>query len=502
MAKITVNSELVRFLTQQNYTLARRTDQLLRSLDGPRRDIDVECQYPKHIDISDYKQMYDREGYGKKAVETLPNETWKVKPVITENKRKRSTPFEKAVDALCASPLSPMAYMKELDIRCGIGRFGAMVLRINDGLGFDKPAAGVKPDGTADQVSTTRNVLYGMDVYDESEIRVLEVEGDVTNPRWGLPLTYEIYDCGMQKYADGQLVGPPSRGEWRQVHWTRVIHAADNCPPGKGLGTPRQQPIFNRLLDIRKILGGDGEMFWKGGFPGLVASADPNLLEAGAEITIDAEALKEQLRLYMDGLQRYLTLVGMQVESLSPQVADPTPHVVVHLNAIACALNMPLRIFLGSEEGKLAGGHDKRNWEGRIKMRQTDFATPVLTRPLFDRFICLGVLPPTKELDEFKKPKYLVEWPDVALPNEDEQSTVADRLCAAMQKFITSGAHKGMQWSDFLRFIMRMEPEVVEEILANAKKKQEIEFPEPNAGAGDSGVAGKPPSDPKPVTVK
>ena len=499
MANVKISAALPAFLANVTRTLVQRANSLQNRLDGPRRDIDEECQYPKVIDITMYKDMYEREGYGKKAVETLPLETWKTRPDVYENQRKRFTPYEKAVETLNQSELAPLTMLKELDIRCGIGCYGGMLIGVNDGLPLDAPAAGVGPDGFPDGNTPPDMRLNSLTVYDESELTILEQENNPANPRFRQPTFYQINEVDRR---DPAVFGPTIKHT--RVHWSRVLHAADNCPPNAVYGQPRQKPLFNRLLDLRKILGGDGEMFWKGGFPGLVATADPSLLEAGATIEIDEDALKEQLRLYMDGLQRYLTLVGMQVTALSPQVADPTPHVLVHLNAIACALNMPLRIFLGSEEGKLAGGHDKKNWEGRIKLRQQDFATPCLVRPFYNRAIMMGVVPPPKEIDpKSRRHKYTVEWPPVEMPDDDVVSTVADRTAAAIQKFVVSGAFKGMQWSDFMRFVLKWEQDVIDEVVKNAKKPPEVTFPDPNAApGGDTGVAGKPPSDPKPVTVK
>ena len=51
------------------------------------------------------------------------------------------------------------------------------------------------------------------------------------------------------------------------------------------------QRSYNRLLDARKILGGSGEMFWRGGFPGY--SFEVNSGMDGAEV--DTTSLRSEM---------------------------------------------------------------------------------------------------------------------------------------------------------------------------------------------------------------
>lgn len=506
MAKVEVSAKLLQFLANETSLLSRRINAMGgNGLDGPRRDIDEECQYPKAIFAEDFVKMYKREGYGRKVVESLPNECFCVDPDIRENENKRSSPFEKGVDELIDSDIAPLTALHKLDVEGGITRFGGMYYDLDDGLEPDKPAAGIDPiSGRAGDTAPEPVTLNRLEVFNETQLRIIELEGDRKNPRRGLPITYELYRPDVQTYGSSAVTyRVPETGKWERVHWTRIQHYANDALPGALLGSPRQEGVWNRLVDLRKTLGGAGEMWWKGGFPGLSISADPNLIEAGATVQIDEASLKEQIQRYMDGLQRYIALVGMKAESMAPQIADPSAHVLVHLQAVACALDYPLRIFLGAEEAKVASGHEMTNWNRRIGRRQNKWLTPCVIRPFFNRCVALGVLPRTKAVDRKGTPVYKVKWPSIDVPNEDETSTIADRMADTLKKYIECKGYELIQPSDFLAFWMKFDPALVERFMANIKKPPEIEFTqEPPPGGGDSGVAGKPNSDPKPVSKK
>jgi hypothetical protein len=236
-------------------------------------------------------------------------------------------------------------------------------------------------------------------------------------------------------------------------------------------GQPRMERVFNRLLDIKKIAGGSGEMFWKGGFPGLSLEAMP---EADEQITFDPEATKDQMEKYMNGLQRYLALVGMQAKTLTVQVADPTPHLDVQLRLIATALGVPWRVFIGSEQSELASTQDTRRWNKRLVHRRETYLTPYLIRPLVDRLSAAGALPTPKEL--------IVKWPDPEAPNKTEQTQLAQQASEAMAKYVQSGSDVLMSPFHFLTLILGMSDDEATAVVEAASSEQErLDRPEMEA---------------------
>lgn len=475
------------------------------------RDLNKECGYPSTLTPADYWWVYDREELAAKLVNIYPEESWSVDPEIYETERVNNTPFEEGWLDLVDSPdRNPLHYLLRCDSLSGVGRYGCLLIGLDDRMPLDQPAAGIDENGKPTGGVKPREMIY-LRAFDEAAAEVKTWQTDPNSPRYMLPKSYNM------TFVDAQSSGPQVRTTQHEVHWSRVHHMADRYhKPTKSevFAYPRLEGLYNRLLDIRKVLGGSGEMFYKGGFPGLAITSDPRFLEAGG-LEIDQDTIDEQMKPYMEGLQRYISFIGMNVQSLSPQVADPTAHVMVHMSYISAATGIPLRILMGSEQAKLAAGQDSKTWNRRLTRRQTKYLSPMVVRPFVDRLIMLGVLPGTKKKAKDGRPKYKVFWPDINIPDDDERSTIADRTAAAMMKYRQSDSHELLQPSDFFRLVLGWNADMVAAAMANIKKDPEIEFKEkeaagafggkgnaPGNGGGDSGVAGKPPSDPKPVQKK
>jgi hypothetical protein len=261
----------------------------------------------------------------------------------------------------------------------------------------------------------------------EQVVKVSRKNADVHSPRYGMP---EIYSIEFEQEATDSK-------STLSVHWTRLIHIADNRQSSEIYGVPRMQTVYNYLLDIRKILGGSGEMFWKGGFPGLSFETQP---EPG-QGAIDVDGLKDQMEDYYNGQQRYLATEGIKVNSLQPQVSSPTDHLEVNIKAIAMSKGIPYRIFLGTEEAKLASTQDTKAWNKRVSGRNTKYVTPFIIRPLIDRFMAFGIL---TEVD------YIVTWPDLNAASDEEVATIAEKRASAMAKYISSGVDSLMAPFEFM----------------------------------------------------
>ncbi|NIP37253.1 MAG: hypothetical protein GWN12_20630, partial [Thermoplasmata archaeon] len=68
---------------------------LLNKLIDSRRDVDLECGYPKQLTTAHYKIMYDREGIATRVVALMPEESWADDPDVIETEDPTETAFEK-----------------------------------------------------------------------------------------------------------------------------------------------------------------------------------------------------------------------------------------------------------------------------------------------------------------------------------------------------------------------------------------------------------------------
>lgn len=445
----------------------------------PRKDIDKECGYNPNPTTQDFKELYDRFGLASRVVNLLPDECFSVRPMIYETERPRDTAFQKGMKLLFSHPdLDPNYYWRKADALSRIGKFGGLLIGVNDGKPLDTIADGIDEDGRMTQPRPQGRQLLYQRALDQTLLRIKTTNPNPSSPRFGKPQFYEVQFEVTE--------GDQTKVTTKKVHWSRILHVAE-CKEGSSEieAVEALRKVSDELWNCRKILGGSAEMFWKGGFPGIAATVDPRFIEAGG-IDIDEESVSEELQRFMEGLQRYILGVGFQVNSLSPQVADPTAHLMMQFNMIAMTIGIPLRVFMGSEEAKLASGQDMKAWCNRLRLRQNNYLTPKLIRPYVYRLIAMGVVPPTKQFDAYGMPVFEVWWPDVAQPDENEKSTIADRRAAALMKYVTSKVYQVMQPSDFLNFVLGYDPMEIDAIMENIKKKPEIVFMEDELAKAES----------------
>jgi hypothetical protein len=50
------------------------------------------------------------------------------------------------------------------------------------------------------------------------------------------------------------------------VYWSRILHVADNRKTSEIFGIPRLQVVYNNVIEVKKISGSSGEMFYKGAY--------------------------------------------------------------------------------------------------------------------------------------------------------------------------------------------------------------------------------------------
>lgn len=434
--------------------------QWMQAVIDPRRDFEGECGYPYAIIPKQYRYMFDREGIAARVVGIYPDECWAVDPLIYENEELEHTSFEEAwQDLLLTAENNPLHYMHRVDVLSGIGRYGVLLLGTDDGLDLSEPLPVMDEQGNPTGKKANFKILY-MRPFDELLAHVINYERDPMNPRFGRPVYYHLIFADIRVGEPGMTAAAVSVTS-RIVHWSRVIHVCDNRESSEVFGVPRMQQVFNRLCDVRKILGGSAEMFWKGGFPGYSFELNPDLVTAG--VTFDKDSVKKEFEAYSNGLQRYLAIVGLQAKSLAPQVANPMGNLEAQLQSIAMTIGAPLRIFMGSEQAQLASGQDVRTWNRRLMKRQGRYLTPMLIRPFVDRLIMLGVLPAPDG------GRYKVFWPDINIPSDDEKSQMADRQASTLMKYIMGGGYQVVPPTPFLQFNMGYTGDQIEAI-KNAQK--------------------------------
>lgn len=472
----------------------------MKQINDPRRDINKECGYPETsvLDRYKYKEMYDRNPIAARAVEVLPKECWQVEPSVYERENvKTRTAFEDSWNELpktlrggsyanteeCGNPV--WEYLRRLDILSGVGQFAVMLIGINDGKPLAEAAEGVK----VEQENVTFNLagelpkkpkkgerkLIYLRVFDESLVTVATWDNSPTSVRYQQPNSYNITmnDAKLNMGLGTSTSEQPS-SETVEVHWTRVIHVADNLTTSEIFGNSRLMKIYNRCLDCEKVTGGSGEMFWKQA--GGLYSLETHPQNVDAEF--NRADVKDQFEKLFNSLDRFIGIEGASVKSIAPTVADPTPQVNVIIESICIEKGCPVRIFKGSERGELASSQDDGAWNDRLRERQSGHITPHIIIPFIDRLIQMGVLEAPGDKG------YKVYWPDLESINEKDKAAIAVQKTQALTTYIGGGGDGLVEPLDYLTKFLGMEDDVAQGIVDNKMKTIEEE------DTGDSPLLG------------
>lgn len=428
--------------------LTARLDRMRRQAD-PRRDVSAECGHPTTFSIEQYQDLFDTNGIADRVVRVHAEETWKVTPWVYENEStSEATAFEAAWDALGTqlrggSKLvqeegSPVwDALKAVDVECGIGRYGVVLLGLDDDAPLSQPAA----------PRAGQRLLYLRSI-PEAYASATKWETNKRSPRYGQPTEYDVSFGDPEDTDDGVSTEP--------VHWTRLIHVCDGTGPV--YARPRLRNVLPYVLDAWKVLGSDAEAFWQNVTGDTYFESDPSL---GGDVEIDTTGTKDEYEKMLQGLQRGMILNGLSAKKLLPQMADPLPHFMAQINAICIAKDVPHRTFMGSELGRLAADQDASKWAATCRARRRNHVTPRVIGAFVDRLVWLGVLPEPKE--------YHVGWPDAETQTEEDKAKVALTLTQALAAYVQSGAEAVMTPVDYLCHVWGWEEEQAAAVMENTE---------------------------------
>lgn len=372
---------------------------------GGDRDIYQALGYMTDIKFSDYFGRYIRQDIAKAIIDRPVAVTWRGDIRIMESKESEDTPLEKAwvdLDRL----LGLKSRLARLDRLTGIGKYGVLLLGLNDVQqteDFVKPVTG-----------GTKKLLYVKPLSSESA-QILEYETDPSNERYGLPTIYSITIQEMENGSSRTI----------RVHYSRVIHIVDDILESEVEGNPRLEVVFNRLMDLEKLVGGDAEMFWRGARPGYAGKLDKDYQITTATM----EDLQDQIDEYEHNLRRILVNEGLDLQSLAQQIADPATHVDIQIQMISAVTGIPKRILTGSERGELASTQDKSEWLEFVQTRRDEYAEPRILRPLIDKLIELGVLPKAGEEG------YTILWSDLFAMSKKDKVEIGRTRTEALRAY-------------------------------------------------------------------
>ena len=347
--------------------------ELLRALqnrgDKGVKNLNDTLGYPEVILAQDYVDMYERGGIAARVCDAYPDATWRSLPDIvfvdekgkTVDRKKQEDAINKAFWNIFSDKRGFISILARFDRLIQLGSYGILHIGVDDEAPLDEPI----------QARSNLSVLY-LQPYSEASAEVVRWEEDPKSVRYGKPVLYRIKER-LDKQSNRSRAFKS-----REIHFSRVIHAAEHTLEDESIGLPRLERVWNYILDLQKVTGSSAETFWQNAalFIAFVAGSD---VEWEPEEKAD---LKQQLDDMSSGLQRYLRLRGVEPQNLASPVADPKEHFQMLVSLIGGAWSIPKRILIGSEMGQLASEQDGDNWNARVLERREQYAGPCIVAPL------------------------------------------------------------------------------------------------------------------------
>lgn len=379
-----------------------------------RRNIWRLLGYQTSPEFDDYYVRYALQDIAKRIVDAPAFSTWREPPRVADSDNElRETAFERSWDALVRDRQA-LHYLDRVDAISGIGRYGVMFYGLADSLRPDQPA------GTVDGVG---GLMY-LSLFTERNARILDYVTDPLDPRFGLPLNYELTIDPTNLIGRSRSTSPNGVTSRFIAHHSRVLHVATDCLEDDVFGTPRLQGVMARLHDLDKVIGGTSEAIWNTGNRGIHWDVDKDVGSVGEK---ELKKFAEQIDEMENGNRRNVRTQGVTATVLGSDVPDPSGAFGAITALISAHTGIPKRMLLGLDEGRTAAVQDERSWGLRVAKRRRVEIAPRVLRPFIDAMRSFGVLP---DVDS-----YTAGWPDHPTLNASERAQVAERLARANKAF-------------------------------------------------------------------
>ena len=400
------------------------------------RNIYSALGYKELLTYDDFAVRYTRQDIAKAIINRPVEATWRGDFSILESEDKNDTALEKEYKLL-HERLSLKFKFIRLDKLSSLGRYGILLLGFSDTQ---------SQDDMANPVQGSKLDLNYVKPLSESSATIASYDINSKSVRFGLPETYNI----TLKMPDSGGSSVPIKS--MLVHYSRVIHVTGELMESEVEGVPNLQVVYNRLMDIEKLVGSSAEMFWRGARPGYHGKVKEDY-----QLTDTMRSdLITQLDEFEHNLRRILINEGVDFEPFAMQIADPDKHLDIQIQMISAVTGIPKRILVGSERGELSSSQDKDSWLSMIQSRREDYAEGQIIRPFIDRCVAFGVLSAAKD-------SYSIKWPNLFALSEKENADIGKVRAEATAAYGNSPeAQIVLPPSSFLRHCLGLEQEEID----------------------------------------
>lgn len=370
-------------------------------------NIYLDFGYPQNLDFYNYWNMYRRFGIAKNVCELPVSITWMRTPRVESDNAQFIREFERLADAL-----SLWIRLSAVDNRQRVGRYAGLFMRIRDGKKPNEPIDG--------RLNGIGSIMQIVPLY-EGQLEVLEVDNDPLSERYGLPTMYE-FSGGAVGNRNDKIANSFS------IHPDRIVIISEDADNGGIYGVSALEAPYNSLMDLRKILGGGGEGFYKNSAQSIIFN-----LQDGASAKAN-EALLQRFNEQYDEfarnrMRRAMWTPGMDAKTLESTLINPKEFFFNSLYDVAASSKIPATILIGQQTGRLASSEDSRSFLSTMNSRRENFGTEAVNA-VIDWFIEHGVLPLAQ---------YSIDWDDLLALSQKEQLGNAELLAKINDAQFKSG---------------------------------------------------------------
>lgn len=416
---------------------------------GQRRLFDA-LGYTTDLKVGHYVAKYERgPGIVRGIVDKPVRDCWAGDVEITEadDTSEEETQFEEEVRRFVSGEytrLPPASRLRGAHRWARLLEFSLLLIGVSDAGPDETGAQQLSEEVDENAIDSMEDIDY-LSVFDQRRVdwENTELVEDPTDPRYNLPETYSV-DVGDDRNVD--------------IHHSRIIHMVEE-PDEDELRSPSVlQPIYNRLDDLQKLLGGSAEMFWRSAYPGLVLTPPTDSDGVPMRFDDDGESVADQIRKYRENLDRLHRVTG-NLEKLDTDVASPDDQIQVQMEDISAHIDMPMSIIRGNETGERATEEDRAMYHEFVGGLREGHCEEQGWRPLLNRLLEWGALTEPNSGDDGQTP-FEIEWPALEELSEQEEADVALTWAQAVKEASGGKPQTLATAPERRKWVLGMDPEM------------------------------------------
>jgi hypothetical protein len=356
--------------------------------------------YPEHITFEQFYKMFARNGIASAVIKKVASRSWRDNPSILEAGSKDKETTEELLIRTHLNKIRFWQNFADADVRSMVGDYAALILRVADSQAMETEI------GTMASIEDLIEVIPAW----QSQITVADWDTNKDSLGYGKPNMYQFNESAINS------IESKSQGHRREfkVHPSRVIIISSN---GTVHNRSLLEPAFNDLIDLEKIKGAGAEGFYKNSKSSPVLSMDKDAkisslaAAMGVEVGEVADKMQEVVADWNKGFDASLFMQGIDATFPQISLAQPQQFYAMHLQSLAAAAEIPLKILVGMQTGQRASTEDAKEFNQTIMSRRNNTLKPTVFT-FINRMVEFGAL---------SKADWIIDWDDLTESSSSEK---------------------------------------------------------------------------------